>query len=265
MTYNLQEKNYQRSNQAMKYKKLFYYSIVLNLIFILLIVIYILKINILCKESSQEKQNTTELLQIKNDAKPFWYYKNFSYWSERKSLFKVLPADTNDIIFLGNSLTDGCEWNELFENNHIKNRGISGDNIEGVLERIDDLCSGKPEKIFISIGVNDIYMKIPIEDISNNYTQLINNIKSKTPRTKIYIQSLLPTRDIPDRSNNDIIALNNTIKEIANNSSVVFIDLFKTFSDSDGQLKREFTLDGLHLNAKGYLQWKSAIESFVNH
>ena len=49
------------------------------------------------------------------------------YNLQRRSLFEVLPVYSSDIVFLGNSITDGCEWAELFNNRHVKNRGISGD------------------------------------------------------------------------------------------------------------------------------------------
>ena len=47
------------------------------------------------------------------------------YNLQRRSLFEVLPVYSSDIVFLGNSITDGCEWAELFNNRHVKNRGIS--------------------------------------------------------------------------------------------------------------------------------------------
>ena len=46
------------------------------------------------------------------------------YNRQRRSLFEVLPVYSSDIVFLGNSITDGCEWAELFNNRHVKNRGI---------------------------------------------------------------------------------------------------------------------------------------------
>ena len=49
------------------------------------------------------------------------------YNYQRRTLFEILPTATSDIIFLGNSITDGCEWSELFGNPNMKNRGISAD------------------------------------------------------------------------------------------------------------------------------------------
>ena len=49
------------------------------------------------------------------------------YNFQRRSLFEKLPVTSKDIVFLGNSITDGGEWNELLANPRVKNRGISGD------------------------------------------------------------------------------------------------------------------------------------------
>jgi hypothetical protein len=78
-----------------------------------------------------------------------WYYKNSQHWKETKSLYDLLPNDSNEIIFLGNSITFGCEWAVLLSNPNIKNRGINGDNTEGVLERLSEVTESQPDKIFI--------------------------------------------------------------------------------------------------------------------
>jgi Lysophospholipase L1 and related esterases len=79
-----------------------------------------------------------------------------TYYDQRATLFENLPITPSDIVFLGNSLTDGCEWAELFENPHIKNRGISGDVVLGIYDRIDPILKGKPAKIFLLTGINDV-------------------------------------------------------------------------------------------------------------
>ena len=78
------------------------------------------------------------------------------YNLQRRSLFEVLPVYSSDIVFLGNSITDGCEWAELFNNRHVKNRGISGDRSGWLLDRLDPIVGGHPKKLFLMIGVNDL-------------------------------------------------------------------------------------------------------------
>ena len=60
-----------------------------------------------------------------------------TFYEQRATLFEELPVTSKDIIFLGNSITNGCEWGELFQNSHVKNRGISGDICMGVYDRLN--------------------------------------------------------------------------------------------------------------------------------
>jgi lysophospholipase L1-like esterase len=109
-----------------------------------------------------------------------------TYYYQRATLFEQLPITSTDIVFLGNSLTDGCEWAELFGNPHIKNRGISGDEVMGIYDRIDPILKGKPAKIFLLTGVNDVsHDTLPIHlhqhllttRNSRNSNKVINAIK----------------------------------------------------------------------------------------
>ena len=126
-------------------------------------------------------------------AQEAYQYNQFYY--QRSTLFEKLPIDSDDIVFLGNSITNGCEWHELFNNPNIKNRGISSDVSMGVYDRLDPIIKGKPAKIFLMIGINDIAHHLSTDSIVKNITQIIRKIKKETPSTQLYIQSLLPTND----------------------------------------------------------------------
>ena len=74
-----------------------------------------------------------------------------TFYEQRATLFEELPVTSKDIIFLGNSITNGCEWAELFQNKNVKNRGISGDICMGVYDRLDPIVKGKPAIHFANI------------------------------------------------------------------------------------------------------------------
>src|SRR5688572_792456 len=77
------------------------------------------------------------------------------YFLNRQQVFRLLPNDSDEIIFAGNSHAHNFEVAELFKLPNIKNRGINGDNSLGLLERLDEITESKPKKIFIEIGIND--------------------------------------------------------------------------------------------------------------
>ena len=124
------------------------------------------------------------------------------HYYERVAQFESeTPICSNDIVFLGNSLTEGGKWNDYFAGTEsklnkkggaIRNRGIIGDTAEGIADRLDDITKGAPKKIFLLCGVNDISHNLTVDEVVKRIETLIVRIKSDSPRTKLYLQSILP-------------------------------------------------------------------------
>lgn len=114
------------------------------------------------------------------------------YWYQRVTLFDLLPVEPGDIVFLGNSITDGGEFTELFDNPSIKNRGISSDVISGVKERLHQVTDNHPSKIFLLIGINDVSHNRTVMQLAAEYEDLVKSIRSESPESHLYIQSLMP-------------------------------------------------------------------------
>lgn len=182
-------------------------------------------------------------------------------YAPRVALTRSFKHSPKDIIFLGNSITFWAEWQELLGNKHIRNRGIPGDTSYGILGRLDEVTGGKPAKVFLMIGINDLARNTPAAVVANNCKRIVKRIKTESPRTRVYLQSLLPTNDsfnkLPNHCNKDalILEVNGALAVLAKEENVGFIDLYTHFSDSAGKLKKELTWDGVHLTAAGYAQW----------
>lgn len=187
-------------------------------------------------------------------------------YPSRIELFRSFKHSGKDIIFLGNSITFWGEWAELLGNRHVKNRGIPGDITFGVLERLDDVISGKPAKVFILIGINDLARNIPDSVILNNYLRMIQRIRLGSPRTKIYFQTILPTNSSFKKltahynKGEHINAINKGLKEMAAAHDFVVVDLYSVFADNEGNLPRHLTYDGVHLTREGYYKWAELLE-----
>lgn len=193
-----------------------------------------------------------------------------TYYYQRATLFEQLPITSTDIVFLGNSLTDGCEWAELFGNPHIKNRGISGDEVMGIYDRIDPILKGKPAKIFLLTGVNDVSHDLTADSILVMYRKLVSKIKSDSPKTKLYIQSILPVNDeftrFPKVHNKTqvILDINKGLKQLAKENGYTYIDLYThLIAPGTQSLDKKYTNDGLHLLGPGYLVWKEVLKPYV--
>lgn len=192
------------------------------------------------------------------------------YNLRRRSLFEVLPIRSNDIVFLGNSITDGCEWAELFDNRHIKNRGISADRSDWLLERIDTIIAGHPKKLFLMIGTNDLAGGVAPRQVAENVSKLIDRFQTESRWTKIFVQSILPVngrsfRNFPDHYAHaaEIVETNRLLEELCAEKGVVYLDVYSVLVDANGDLNAAYTNDGLHLLGEGYLVWKDAIKSYV--
>lgn len=191
------------------------------------------------------------------------------YWDQKTSLFEILPIGENDIVFLGNSITDGGEFHELFRMDNIKNRGISSDVITGVEKRLEQVTSGNPKKIFLLIGINDVSHNLTVDQLAERYTRLVKKIREQTPGTKLYIQSVMPINNSFGRykslsgKEGTVKKFNERIKKIAETNGAEYVDLWPYLSDKNGHLKKEYTNDGLHLNGKGYKAWTDGIRPLV--
>lgn len=182
-------------------------------------------------------------------------------------LFRSRPHSRKDVVFLGNSITFWANWSELLGDLRYKNRGIPGDITFGVLERLDEVIQGRPAKVFILIGINDLARNTPDSVILQNYRRIVRRLKTGSPNTRLYFQTLLPTNDTFQKLKNHyhkeehIRYLNSALKEMAPAEGFEVIDLHTHFVDETGKLKKEYTWDGVHLTLAGYQKWVEVLRS----
>ena len=192
------------------------------------------------------------------------------YNYQRRSLFEQLPISSKDIVFLGNSITDGGEWSELLANPHVKNRGISGDRTDWMLDRLDPIVSGQPKKLFLLIGTNDLAANISAEEVLSNIRKIVERFQNESPRTKLYIQSVFPVNNAftkyastHGRHDADIVTVNTGLQALCTEKGLVYIDLWTPLADENGKLNKAYTNDGLHLMGEGYLVWRDIVKPYV--
>ena len=192
-----------------------------------------------------------------------------TYYHQRVSFFKNMPVRNNEIIFLGNSITDGAEWTQLFNDKRMINQGISGDISAGVLHRLDAVVKRKPSKVFLLIGTNDLARGISADSVLKNILWIADYIKQESPATQLFVQSILPVNDAFEKfkghtKNSALIQqLNAQLRANTAARHFQYVDLYSSFADANGKLKKEFTNDGLHLMGHAYLQWKHIIYPLV--
>lgn len=186
---------------------------------------------------------------------------NNGYYQGRMELFKSLPVQKGALVFLGNSLTERGQWGELLPGKRIMNRGIGGDNTFGVLARLGDVLQCKPKKIFLLVGLNDVGRNHPVALIAANYRRIVATMRKASPGTKIYLQSVLPLNGRLLKAaylvgkQDSILLLNKAIEAVASETGSVFVNLHPLFATTNGELKEEYTTDGIHVNPAAYVDW----------
>ena len=188
----------------------------------------------------------------------------FEHYAKRLELFiDELPiVKTGGVIFLGDSITEGFPTKEAFPNENVINRGIGGDLIEGVIDRLDiSIAPLKPKKIYLMIGINNLvgYPDKPIDEFAMNYNKLLDELKQNAPDAKIIAQSILPTSKGFAHKNSAVRIMNEKIKLMAEQKGLEYVDLHPAMADVKGELKSEYTGDGIHLNIEGYQAWLKEI------
>lgn len=192
-----------------------------------------------------------------------------TYYDQRELLFESLPTSESDIIFLGNSITDFGEWDELFQNPNCKNRGISGDITAGVLNRLETITKGQPAMIFLMIGTNDMNKGYSNDTIAMSIREIVQRIKAETPRTRLIVESILPTNDYYGKFSGhtkrwqDVAVINNMVRIMTEEEGVEYLDLYSRFATPEGKMDTKYSNDGLHLNGDGYLLWKEMVEDEI--
>src|SRR5690606_15467123 len=108
---------------------------------------------------------------------------------------------------------------------------------------------------------NDLARNIPDDVIIHNHLRMIRQIQSGSPATRIYLQTLLPTNSSFGKLKNHynkeerIKSINTALQKMAQSEGCTLIDLHTHFANDEGQLKQEYTWDGVHLTPAGYAKW----------
>lgn len=190
------------------------------------------------------------------------------YYKTKIELFKEENKNISsaDIVFIGDSLTDGYDLKTYYPSLKVFNRGIGGDRTYGVLKRLDvSAFDLNPKVIVLLIGGNDILAGHSYSKIINNYEKILNNLKTHLPNTHIITQSMYPTGQNYANKNVKMIKLNTYIKQSSLKYNCTFVDMYSHLLDTATQeLKTEYTIEGVHLTQIGYEKVTSVLSPIIS-
>lgn len=202
-----------------------------------------------------------------------WLLKEQAKLQQNYRELNQLSVKEPDIIFIGDSIVEYYPLQELLQTDkRLVNRGIRGYKTDLLLENLDAHLFGQAlDKVFILIGTNDIGKEMPQTETLANLEVVIQEISRDYPLAQIQLLSVLPVNEDPAyksavyvRSNEKILALNQAYRKMASAyMNVQFIDLYDAFLDEEGQLRPDYTTDGLHLTIAGYVALSKALQEYL--
>ena len=167
---------------------------------------------------------------------------------EKKEKFNKVE----DITLIGHSIFDN--WGiEMFQGYKVNNLGIRGINTIQYNNMIfeKELIKNIGKYVFLMAGTNDIVINNwKKEDTLLWINESIRYIEEMNRNTKIFFLEVPKVISRADRNNKIIEELNTYLKDNLE-SRIEYISLEK-LEDKFGNLKLEYTYDGLHFNEKGY-------------
>lgn len=180
---------------------------------------------------------------------------------ERIKEKKLYFEQVKPVTLIGHSIFDYWEISKLNEY-EVNNLGIAGISTKEYIDLIlkKDLIKSLGKKIIFFSGTNDIVIEgWKKEDTLNWINETISILKSIKNDIEVYLIEVPRVLSRMDRANKIIIELNNYLKDNLS-KDIKFIELGQDFQDKFGNLKIDFTNDGLHFNENGYKKLKEIIE-----
>lgn len=168
--------------------------------------------------------------------------------------FKQDSIFSNSIIMLGNSLTEqGGDWSEKLGVERVKNRGISGDNCDGLNARLGEIICAEPTAVFVMIGTNDLWTSYTTAEVASKIHEIGNHLSENMPDTKVFIQTIMPVGESIDRDTR--LRSINTLLKAYQDTNYTLLDTWQHMANADGYLDGSMTTDGVHLTNVGYAKW----------
>ena len=192
--------------------------------------------------------------------------------NHRYDSFKVLETSGESIVFIGNSITDMHCWPEAFKTSTgeylpIVNRGNSGTYSTEQSNNLESYINGKPKKVFMMIGTNDIAISGGLnfsgEQVLAYVKSIVERIHARSPQTKIYLYSILKNKT-GNRVEATWLHTNEIVKGYVKTMNVdwlTYIDLYdKLAGVAQGGV---WSYDNLHLTAAAYQVWCETICQYL--
>ncbi len=199
------------------------------------------------------------VLVVGNVVYYWWLY----FYIDYKRVYFAIEnpkLEAEHVVFVGDSITDGCDLARYYPTLHAYNRGIAGAT-SGDLVRHIGLAAYDldPAVVVLLIGTND-YQRSRThsnEGILANYRIILEGLQQKLPDTKVLVQSVYPIADVSFHKHytyghGHIEDLNAAIETMAYEFGYAYADVYSLLEVGEEEMNPAYSEDGLHPNDLGY-------------
>lgn len=162
-------------------------------------------------------------------------------------------------VVMGDSISEGfIEFDILNTSSVISKIGVELDELD---EQVEQLVKVNPQVVFLTFGANDILAtKGDEKAYIEQYKALIEEIQTKLPETKIFINSIFPVqkwRVEEEPLFEHIDAYNQALREMCDKLQIAYVDNTELVSE------RYYESDGMHFKSDFYPIWARRMAEFA--
>lgn len=162
-------------------------------------------------------------------------------------------------VVMGDSISEGfIEFDILNTSSVISKIGVELDELD---EQVEQLVKVNPQVVFLTFGANDILAtKGDEKAYIEQYKALIEEIQTKLPETKIFINSIFPVqkwRVEEEPLFEHIDAYNQALGEMCDKLQIAYVDNTELVSE------RYYESDGMHFKSDFYPIWARRMAEFA--
>lgn len=187
----------------------------------------------------------------------------------RTTVFGALPVSNEDILVIGDEVVHSGEWGELLGNLHVKNRGwgwwYANTSLDELTKMLDPIFhdNATPSKVFIYAGTQNLNGGT-VDDAMTKYKAIVDNIRQRSPRTGIYVMSVLPNENA-QTNNNKYVPFNQKLKEYADaTDSVTYVDVYTPMVQNNSINRNYFMAgNGGWVLGRGYAKMAEVMAKYI--
>lgn len=178
----------------------------------------------------------------------------------KENVIEEKKVMSENIVFLGDSITEGYDIDKYFDDTYHVQSGINGNTVEDILDNMyDRVFKYNPSKVFIMVGINNFVWKdSSAEDVVNNIKKICEQIEERNPYTEIYIESIYPYSTFSEYAHDEEYVMprikdaNKLLNKYAVEKGYKYIDVYSLLVTKEDKYDMKYTDDGLHPNEEGY-------------